>query len=79
MIAVLALLGASLNARRKWQGYLCWIISNAWWCWHNINIGEYGQAALFGSFWLLTIYGIYNWKRKGANHGKQKDSIEHSN
>ncbi|NIS54465.1 MAG: nicotinamide mononucleotide transporter [Phycisphaerae bacterium] len=69
-IAAIALMGVYLNTRCKWQGFLLWLISNAWWCCHNVSIGEYAQAMLFGAYWFLSLYGIFNWKRKGANHGR---------
>lgn len=71
LIVVIALIGVVLNVRRKWQGFLLWLISNAWWCWHNLVIGEYAQALLFGVFWGLSIYGIYNWK-KGIESWRSK-------
>lgn len=69
LIVVIALVGIVLNVRRKWQGFLFWLVSNAWWCVHNIAIGEYAQAVLFFVFWVLSVYGIHNWKRKESNHG----------
>ena len=71
MIAVLALLGVYLNARRKWQGFLFWLVSNAWWCWHNVTIGEHPQAVLFVIFWLATLYGIYQWRKKSTAEAKE--------
>lgn len=71
MIAVLALLGVYLNARRKWQGFLFWLVSNAWWCWHNVTIGEYPQAVLFAIFWLVTLYGIYQWRKKSITETEE--------
>ncbi|MHC4397793.1 MAG: nicotinamide mononucleotide transporter [Planctomycetota bacterium] len=67
---MIALIGVVLNVRRRWEGFLFWLISNAWWCWHNYKIGEYEQGILFGIFWLLSLYGIYSWKRKESNHSR---------
>lgn len=67
IVAIIALTGVYLNARGKWHGFLFWLVSNAWWCWHNFLIDEYAQASLFASFWLLSLYGIYNWRKKAAN------------
>lgn len=71
MIVVVALLGVYLNARRKWQGFLFWLVSNAWWCWHNVTIGEHPQAVLFAIFWLVTLYGIYQWRKKSTAEAKE--------
>lgn len=69
IIVVIALAGVVLNVRRRWECFLFWLVSNAWWCGHNLIIGEYHQAVLFGVFGILSVYGIYNWKRKGSNNG----------
>jgi len=78
LIVVIALVGIVLNVRRKWQGFLFWLISNAWWFWHNLVIGEYAQAVLFFVFWVLSVYGICNWKRKEPDYGGQKNSIKNN-
>lgn len=64
IVAIIALSGVYLNARGKWQGFLFWLASNAWLCWHNLAIGEYTQASLFATFWLLSAYGIHQWRKK---------------
>lgn len=71
-ITVIALIGGYLNTKRKWQGFILWLISNAWWCCHNIIIGEYAQSTVFGLFWFLSFYGIYNWKIKGEKNQNPK-------
>ena len=61
---IIALGGVILNVKRKWQGFLLCLVSNGWWFWHNITIGEYCQAVLFAVFWLLSLYGIYKWRHR---------------
>ena len=78
LIVVIALVGIVLNVQRKWQGFLFWLVSNAWWFQHNLVIGEYAQAVLFFVFWILSVYGIYCWKRKESNYGGQKNSIKNN-
>jgi len=73
IIVAIALAGVVLNVRRRWEGFLLWLISNGWWFQHNLVIGEYHQAVLFGVFWLLSVYGIYSWKRKGFNRGSKNN------
>jgi nicotinamide riboside transporter PnuC len=62
LITTIALAGVVLNARGKWQGFLFWLVSNAYWTWHNATIGEYAQAALLSVFWLLALYGLAYWR-----------------
>ncbi|MDD5327450.1 MAG: nicotinamide mononucleotide transporter [Phycisphaerae bacterium] len=71
LMAVVALAGVILNARGKWQGFLLWLISNAWWCGYNIWKGEYVQAFLFGVFWGLAFFGIFYWKTLRRVHNEQ--------
>ncbi len=66
LIVVAALIGAMLNARGKWQGFVFWLVSNAFWAIHNIRIGEYAQASLYGAFWLLAAYGAIHWRSEHA-------------
>lgn len=63
IVVAIALTGAFLNTRSKWQGFLLWLVSNAWWCGYNIVAGEYPQAFLFGVFWILSLYGIFEWRK----------------
>jgi len=63
LVVAVALAGAFLNTRGKWQGFLLWLISNAWWCWYNIIAGEYPQVFLFGVFWFISLYGIFQWRK----------------
>ncbi len=63
LIAIIALIGVFLNVQGKWQGFLFWLISNAYWCWHNLTIGEYPQAVLFAMFFLLSAYGVKLWRK----------------
>lgn len=65
-IAIIALMGVFLNARGKWQGFCLWLLSNAYWCWHNVQLGEYAQATLFGIFWALALYGIWRWRKQAS-------------
>ena len=61
---MIAITGVVLNVRRKWQCFLFWGVSNLWWLIHNICIGEYAQAVLFGVFFLLCLYGAIEWESR---------------
>lgn len=69
-IAVIALFGVILNIRKRWEGFAVWLISNGYWCWHNVTIGEYAQGATFAIFWLLSVYGLYEWRKAHRKPGK---------
>lgn len=71
LVVAIALAGAFLNTRGKWQGFLLWLVSNAWWCGYNIWKGEYPQAFLFGVFWFLSLYGIFQWRKTHKDFEKE--------
>ncbi len=60
-VAIVALIGAYLNARTKVSGFVLWIFTNSFWVYHNINIGQYAQAMLYAAFLLTAVYGLFNW------------------
>jgi len=63
-VVFIALGGVVLNVRKQWQGFLLWLVSNAYWCVYNTARGDYPQAVLYAVFWLLAVYGIYHWRLK---------------
>ena len=75
LIVLIVVIGAGLNVRRKWQGFIFWLVSNGYWCRHNIVIGEYAQAVIFAMFFLLSVYGIWHWRRQGPEIGDRAPVI----
>ncbi|MHC4542351.1 MAG: hypothetical protein ACYS74_21630 [Planctomycetota bacterium] len=63
-ITAVALAGLVLNIAKRWQGYLLWCVSNAYWAYYNYQADEYAQAALFAVFWIASVAGVTVWKRK---------------
>lgn len=63
VMVVVALTGAFLNVRRKWYGFVFWLVSNAWWTVHHSCLEEWPQAFTFAVFWLLSAYGISAWRK----------------
>jgi len=64
IIVMFAITGVVLNVRRKWEGFLFWAVSNLWWLIHNICIGEYAQAVIFGVLYIFCIYGAAEWESR---------------
>ena len=44
LIMIIAMVGILLNVNRKWQGFMCWLVSNGYWFVYNITIEEYLEA-----------------------------------
>lgn len=61
LMALLAILGTILNLKRRWEGFLLWIVSNSFWFIHNMQIGEYQQASLSCLYTFLAVAGIREW------------------
>jgi len=64
IIAIVALVGAWLNARTNIFGFVLWIFTNGFWVYHNVRIGQYAQAILYAAFLLMAIYGLIKWNKK---------------
>ena len=60
-VAIVALIGAWLNARTNILGFVLWIFTNSFWVYHNIKTKEYAQAILYAAFLLMAVYGLVNW------------------
>ncbi|MCL2369560.1 MAG: nicotinamide mononucleotide transporter family protein [Alphaproteobacteria bacterium] len=56
--------GALLSKRQKWYGQLFFITGNILFMTHFINIGFYGNVAMFMFFNIMCLWTIYEWRRK---------------
>lgn len=68
LLTVASLVGVVLNIRKDWRGYGIWLITNAGWGIYDAFLGAYAQATLFGIYFLLSVWGIYEWKRAENAH-----------
>lgn len=59
----LAIIGTFLNAKRNRNGFICWMLSDAYLMGLNMEIEQYAQSFLFFIFLLLACYGYYEWKQ----------------
>lgn len=65
LFATVSFVGAIFNARGNIWGFYIWIPANIAWVIYDFCIGEPAQAVLFIAYTIITIYGIYQWKRRG--------------
>lgn len=63
-ITGLALVGAALNARRKWQGFVCWLVTNTAMCIQAGTRADWPQAALWLAYTAIAVVGLLSWSRK---------------
>ena len=65
IIAIFALYGTFLNIKKDCKCFIIWTATNGFWAVYDISKGMYAQGALFTVYFILAIYGLYEWK-KGA-------------
>ena len=66
VFAVIAIVGAVLNARQSIKGFYLWLVSNTGFIVINFLIGMPAQATLFIVYNIITVYGIYQWRKTGG-------------
>ncbi len=63
IITVLSIIGVVLNIKKNKYCFIIWTITNGSWCIYDFIIGAYAQSFLFLIYFILAIWGIYEWKR----------------
>ena len=57
----LSLSGAVLNALGHISGFYVWLVANGLWCAFSLRLGKKWMAAMFATYWLLAVVGIWSW------------------
>jgi nicotinamide riboside transporter PnuC len=65
ILSGLSIIGAFLNARQRIEGFYFWLFANMAWIAFNIHIGLYGQVPMWVFYTIISVYGIYEWRKKG--------------
>lgn len=66
VLTALSLAGTVLVIRRRVEGFYLWAFTNIGWVVVDIEAGLYAQAALFGAYLALSVYGVWEWRREAA-------------
>lgn len=61
---LVAIVGTFLNARQIRSGFIVWMITNGVFVGYDLYIHSYQQAALFGVYFVLAVYGWITWGKK---------------
>lgn len=64
LLTVLSLIGVILNIRKNRACFYLWAGTNATWAIVDYQAGLFAQAALFGIYFILAIWGIWEWRHK---------------
>lgn len=65
IITVLSLIGVILNIKKKRACFYIWAVTNAAWTIIDWEKGIPAQASLFFIYFLLALWGIWEWRKKG--------------
>lgn len=61
---ILAIIGTFLNAKRVRFGFIIWMVTNTVFVVNNLIIKSYPQAALFGVYFVLAVFGWISWGKE---------------
>jgi nicotinamide riboside transporter PnuC len=62
IITVLSIIGVILNIKKRRACFAVWGVTNFSWAVIDYYYGLYSQAALFALYFVLAIYGLYQWR-----------------
>jgi hypothetical protein len=66
IIAIVSLIAAIMNIYKiKWC-FLLWGITNLAWMIYDIHIGANSQAALWGIYFFIEIWGLREWSKNSG-------------
>lgn len=69
-----SLVGVYINIHKiKWC-FVIWAFTNIVWAIVDFRAGIPEQGTLMSVYFLLAIYGLWNWHREGKNVSKHSDS-----
>lgn len=63
IVFVAAVCGAVFNIYKRPEGFVIWLITNAFWIYHNYTLGETAQACQYIVFFLLSAGGLWTWTK----------------
>lgn len=64
LLTGLSLIGVILNIKKRKVCFIVWSVTNGSWAIIDYRAGLQAQAALFAVYFLLAIYGLYEWRIK---------------
>ena len=66
IVTLFALVGVVLNIRKDNRCFILWICTNAYWAIYDWFLGAVAQATLFVIYFLLSIWGLWQWRADDA-------------
>ena len=62
-LTIIALMGVVLNIRKDRRCFWLWLFSNGAWSVVDYHHGLYAQSALFAVYFVLSVWGLIEWRR----------------
>lgn len=62
ILTTLSVVGVVLNIHKNRICFVIWCLTNAGWAVIDYRAGLYQQAALFGLYFALSIWGLWQWR-----------------
>lgn len=63
IVTALSLAGVVLNIYKRPACFAIWTVTNLLWGSYNLYTGAYAQAAMFGVYFLTSVWGFIQWRR----------------
>jgi hypothetical protein len=64
LVTLASLIGVVANIKKKRWCFGVWLFTNSAWMIYDLALGAYPQAALFGVYVVLAVYGLWEWRVK---------------
>lgn len=64
IIAAISMVGVVLNIHQDRRSFYLWTVTNSSWMVVDFYKGLHAQAAMFLVYLVLSIWGIFKWKKK---------------
>ena len=65
LLTTISLTGAIFNAKGNIWGFFIWVPVNIAWAVYDFIVGQPALASLFIAYTIITLFGIYTWRKKG--------------
>lgn len=62
LLVFLILIGDFLNIKKKWQGFIFWILVDGILSYENFRSENYVESVVFGLYVVFAIYGVAVWR-----------------
>jgi len=64
IITAASIVGVVANIYQKRWCFWIWAVTNASWAAYDITLGAWSQATLMMVYFILSIWGLIQWRKK---------------